>query len=180
VRGYVWIYALAVELQTKKGENAMKKLVLVTLLAAMASTTACQTLDNVGTKQGVGGLAGAVGGGLLGSQVGGGSGKYWATGAGVLLGALIGSEIGASLDKADMAYAQQAQNRSYSAPVGETIAWNNPQSGNSGTYTATREGRASSGRYCREYQQTINVGGKQQSAYGQACQQPDGSWEIVN
>lgn len=159
--------------------NRMKKLVLIPMMAAALSMTACQTLQDNGTKQNIGGLTGAVAGGLLGSQIGGGSGKYWTTGAGVLLGALVGSEIGASLDKADMAYAQQAQNRAYAAPVGETISWNNPQSGNYGTYTATNEGRSSSGRYCREYQQTIVVGGRQETAYGQACQQPDGSWEIV-
>jgi surface antigen len=157
----------------------MKKLYLIPMVLALFSMTACETIQNAGTKQNVGGLAGAVGGGLLGSQVGSGSGQMWATGAGVLLGALVGSEIGKSLDRADMAYANRAQQRSYAAPVGETISWNNPESGNYGTYTPTREGRSTSGRYCREYNQTINVGGRQQQAYGQACQQPDGSWQIV-
>ncbi len=35
-------------------------------------------------------------------------------------------------------------------------------------------------RYCREYQKTVYVGGEAQPAYGQACYQPDGSWEIVS
>jgi surface antigen len=157
----------------------MKKLVLIPMVLAALSMNACETIQNNGTKQNVGGLTGAVAGGLLGSQVGGGKGQLWATGAGVLLGALVGSEIGKSLDKADLAYANQAQSRSYNAPVGETIAWNNPESGNHGTYTPTREGTSTSGRYCREYQQTVTVDGRQQSAYGTACQQPDGSWQIV-
>lgn len=157
----------------------MKKFAIVCMAGAALSMTACNTLQNSGNKQLIGGGTGAVLGGLLGSQVGDGSGRLWATGAGVLLGALVGSEIGSSLDKADMNYAQQAQNRAYSAPVGETVQWNNPESGNSGTYKATRDGYSSSGRYCREYQQTVTVGGKKQSAYGTACQQPDGSWEIV-
>lgn len=157
----------------------MKKLVLIPMALAALSMSACETLQNNGTKQNIGGVTGAVAGGLLGSQVGKGSGQLWATGAGVLLGALVGSEIGASLDKADLAYANQAQQRAYRAPVGETIAWNNPESGNSGTYTPTRDGTSNSGRYCREYQQTITVDGRQQSAYGTACQQPDGSWQIV-
>ena len=140
----------------------------------------CESSSGWGTKQTVGTGAGAVAGGLLGSQVGGGSGRLWATGAGVLLGALVGSEIGQSLDRADKAYMQQAQQNAYSAPVGETIRWNNPESGNSGTYTVTKDGTSTAGRYCREYQQTVAVGGKQQSAYGTACQQPDGSLEIVN
>ncbi len=158
----------------------MRKTVLTGLVAVALGLAGCTT-DQWGTKQTLGTGAGAVAGGLLGSQVGGGSGRLWATGAGVLLGALVGSEIGASLDKADRMYMQQAQHRAYSAPVGETIVWNNPESGNHGTYVATREGKSkTSGSYCREYQQTIYVGGKQESAYGTACQQPDGSWEIVN
>lgn len=158
----------------------MKKIVLASLMAAALATTACDTLNNRGNKELIGGGTGAVLGGVLGSQVGGGSGRLWATGAGVLLGALAGSEIGRSLDKADMAYAEQANNRAYSAPVGETITWNNPQSGNYGSVTPTKDGYSASGRYCREYQQTVTVGGKAQSAYGTACQQPDGSWEIVS
>lgn len=36
------------------------------------------------------------------------------------------------------------------------------------------------GRYCREYQSKVTVGGRVEHSYGTACQQPDGSWEIVN
>jgi hypothetical protein len=35
------------------------------------------------------------------------------------------------------------------------------------------------GRYCREYQSTVMVGNTPQSSYGTACQQPDGTWQIV-
>ncbi|MCB9991064.1 MAG: glycine zipper 2TM domain-containing protein [Rhodospirillales bacterium] len=157
----------------------MRKLVLTGFVALAMGLTGCQT-DNWGSKQTMGTGAGAVLGGLAGSQVGSGSGRLWATGAGVLLGALMGSEVGASLDRADRMYMQQAQGRAHTAPVGETIAWNNPESGNHGTYTVQRDGTSTAGRYCREYQQTVYVGGQKESAYGTACQQPDGSWEIVN
>jgi len=36
------------------------------------------------------------------------------------------------------------------------------------------------GRYCREYQATVNVNGYTQPIYGTACLQPDGAWHIVN
>lgn len=157
----------------------MKKFGILMMVVATFALSACQTLEGRGDKELIGGGSGALIGGLLGSQVGGGSGQVWAAGAGVLLGALIGSDIGQSLDKADMAYANQANTRAHSAPVGETINWNNPESGNSGAVTVKQDGYSSAGRYCREYQQTINVGGQQQTAYGTACQQPDGSWEIV-
>ncbi|HXQ49893.1 MAG TPA: hypothetical protein VN802_02260 [Stellaceae bacterium] len=32
---------------------------------------------------------------------------------------------------------------------------------------------------CREFQQTITVGGQPQEAHGTTCQQPDGSWKVV-
>ena len=64
--------------------------------------------------------------------------------------------------------------------IGQTIRWNNPDSGNYGTITPTRSGTDNGGRVCREYSQTIYVGGKQQSGYGTACQQSDGSWKVVN
>ena len=116
----------------------------------------------------------------MGSKVGGGSGQLWATGVGVLLGTLVGSEVGRSLDKADMVYAQRANSQAHSAPLGEAISWNNPESGNYGSVTPVRDGADKAGRYCREYQQTIYVGGQQENGYGIACEQPDGSWEIVS
>ncbi len=158
----------------------MKHFGLLVMALAMFSLTACQTLENRGNKELIGGASGAVIGGILGSKVGGGSGQAWASGAGVLLGALIGSEIGSSLDRADRIYAGEANVAAHEAPIGDAISWNNPESGNSGTVTPTRDGYSSSGRYCREYQQEIIVGGQRETAYGTACQQPDGSWEILN
>lgn len=158
----------------------MKNTIIIAVLAlVLIGTSACQSTSGVGTKQSVGTLGGAVVGGVLGSQVGKGSGQLWATGAGAVLGALVGSEIGSSLDKADLAYARQAEYNALNAPVGEQINWNNPQSGHSGYVQTVREGQSTSGRYCREYQHTVTVGGQQQQAYGTACQQPDGSWEVV-
>ncbi len=161
-------------------------LIASTAVAGCAGTGYNNTYDASGNtggglnKQQIGTGVGAVVGGLAGSQFGGGRGQLVGTGVGVLLGALVGSSLGASLDKADIAYAQQAQSRSYVAPIGQTISWNNPQSGNSGTYTPVRDGRSSSGNYCREYQQTIYVGGQQQTATGTACQNPDGTWKVIN
>ena len=158
----------------------MKKTILTLALISTAALGACNTFQGAGNKQLIGTGGGAVLGGLAGSAVGSGSGRLWATGAGVLLGALVGSEIGSSLDNADRAYAQSANQRAYNAPIGETIRWNNPDSGNYGTVTPTRSGTDNGGRVCREYSQTICVGGKQQSGYATAGQQSDGSWKVVN
>lgn len=157
----------------------MKRIMMAATLVLALGLGACNTLDNMGTKQAVGTGGGAILGGLAGAQVGKGRGQLWATGAGALLGALLGGEIGSSLDVADRSAMDGAYSRARRARVGETISWNNPESGNYGTITPVRDGRSSTGRYCREYQQTVYVGGRQQSAYGTACQQPDGTWQIV-
>ena len=149
---------------------------LATCVAVAALLAAC---SNMGTKQGIGTLGGAAGGALLGSQFGHGTGQLVAVGIGTLLGGFVGSEIGRGLDQNDEMYAQRAAGRAYSAPIGEQITWNNPENGNRGYITPTREGRDQSGSYCREFQQTIIVGGRTEQGMGRACRQPDGSWRIV-
>lgn len=158
----------------------MKQGILTLVMVASLALAGCNTLQGAGNKQLIGTGSGALIGGILGSKVGGGDGKLWATGAGALLGALAGSEIGASLDNADRAYANQANLNAQTAPIGKTIKWNNPETGNYGTITPTRDGYGANGEYCREYNQKVTVGGQQQSAYGTACRQPDGSWKIVS
>jgi surface antigen len=160
----------------------MKKLIIGGIVLASLGLAGCQTSrDQSVNKQQMGTLGGAVVGGILASNVGSGSGQLWATGAGVLLGALVGSEIGASLDRADMIYAEKAVQQAHTSPIGETISWNNPDSGNAGTVTPVRDGYSQvSNSYCREYEQTIYVDGRQEIGYGTACQQEDGRWKVVN
>jgi surface antigen len=155
----------------------MRSAPLIALLLAVV-LVGCQT-GSMGTKEGVGTVGGAVAGGLVGSRFGGGTGKLVAVGVGTLLGAFIGREIGSSLDKADQQYADRAAAQAYSAPIGQRITWNNPQSGNQGTIVPIRDGYVDSGAYCREFQQTIVVVGHTEQAHGTACRQPDGSWKIV-
>src|SRR3954454_6792425 len=100
----------------------MRNIITATMLTALL-LSGCAT-DNIGTKQGIGTLGGAAAGGLLGSQIGGGSGKLAATAAGTLLGAFLGNEVGSSLDRADEAYAGRAVQQAYAAPIGQQIVWN--------------------------------------------------------
>ena len=154
----------------------MNKLIPVAVLAV--ALTACQ--NNAGQKQTAGTLLGAVGGAVAGAQFGSGSGQLATTAIGTLLGAYLGSEVGSSLDRADQLAADRATQQAHAAPIGQPIAWNNPDSGNSGTVTPVRDGtNQQTGAYCREYQTTVTVGGKTEDAFGTACQQPDGSWKIV-
>ena len=157
----------------------MNSIKLAAAAAAALALAGCAA-NGAGPKESIGTLLGAVVGGVAGSQVGDGRGQLVATGVGTLLGAYLGNEIGKSLDRADMLYMEQAEQQATAAPIGETIAWSNPDSGNSGTVTPVRDGTdRESGAYCREFQQTVTVGGRSEEAYGQACRKEDGTWEIV-
>lgn len=148
--------------------------------ALTLSLAACEG-NQYGQKQTGGAILGGIAGGLLGSQVGGGKGQLAATAAGTLLGVLVGSEVGKSLDKADRMHAQRtAVGALESNPVGQASTWSNPDSGHSGSVTPTRTYQTADGGPCREYQQTVTISGRTETAYGQACRQPDGTWKIVN
>jgi Ni/Co efflux regulator RcnB len=82
------------------------------------------------------------------------------------------------LNEAQERSLEAAQVQATTAPIGQSIAWSN--GGATGSVIATREGTSSTGRYCREFQQMVTIGGMSQQAYGTACQQPDGAWEIVS
>ena len=155
--------------------NHIKSLILVVALIA----TGCAGEPYRGDRETTGGLTGAALGGLLGAQFGSGGGRVATTALGVLIGALIGSEVGHSLDEVDRMRANEAVVRAHDAPLGEPVTWNNPESGHYGTVTPTRDGTSESGNYCREYNETVTIGGKTEQAYGVACRQPDGTWRIV-
>lgn len=172
-------------------QTAKKSIIALTAVAFLATACGQQTAQNAsqGGVMGGGGLSksdvgtglGAVGGAVAGYQFGKGRGKAVGVALGTLLGAGIGHEIGASLDRADMAYYGQTQQRALeNGQPGQTLPWNNPQSGNSGTFTPAAYYTNSSGQYCREYSQTITVGGQVERGYGTACRQPDGQWQIVS
>lgn len=148
---------------------------------AAASALVLAGCSGQGQKQTGGTLVGAAAGGLLGAQFGSGAGKLAATAVGALAGAWLGNEVGASLDNADKAAMKQSSQYALEATkTGHTSNWSNPDSGNSGSVTPTRTYRTAAGQDCREYQQTITVGGKTQEAYGTACRQPDGTWKVSN
>jgi len=91
----------------------MRRLLPLALILALAGCA------DYGPKEFGGGLVGAGGGALLGSQFGRGSGRLAATGAGALAGGLLGMGAGRSLDRADRSYYAQpgyAQPGSYAPP----------------------------------------------------------------
>ena len=128
-------------------------------------------------KDVIGAIGGALIGGLLGSQFGGGDGKLFTTGAGVLVGAMLGKNIASNLDRRDRPYVERA---SYDALAGGSrTRWRNPDSGNYG-YVTPAASYNRGGRHCREYEQTIYINNRARNAHGTACRMQDGTWQIVN
>jgi surface antigen len=158
---------------SSEGRSAAFKVVAIAVL--IVALTGCATGDS--TKTAIGGVGGAAFGGLIAAAAGaGGAGIA----AGVIGGALLGGLIGNMLDERDKKMAAASAHQALeTAPSGKPVAWNNPDSGHSGTVTPVRTYQ-SGGTYCREYQQTVTIGGKQEQSYGTACRQPDGSWKTVN
>ena len=155
----------------------MSRIVVVVGLSA-AMLLGCA--EQPGPKTVGGGLVGGAAGGLVGSQFGGGAGRGAMTGLGVLLGAVLGSEVGKSLDRADqLAMERTTQHALETAPQGQASTWNNPDTGHYGTVIPMRTFQQSDGSFCREYQQTVTIGGRSQQAYGTACRQADGSWRVA-
>jgi surface antigen len=157
--------------------NALRTIAALTIAALLLSACA-QTGETVrnNPKTTMGGMLGAAGGGLIAAAAGGGAAGII---GGVLIGGLVGGAVGNALDQKDKEMAQQAAQRAFeNSRSGESSAWQNPDSGNSGSITPTRTYQAPSGQYCREYSQDIVVGGKVEKSYGTACRQADGSWQI--
>ena len=162
----------------------MRRWVMAMLMAG--SLVGCSTgpsynlyADN--SKAAWGTVLGGAGGGLLGASLGknaDGDRALVYTAVGTLVGAMLGNSIGTSLDAADRQYADTTAsdaleyNRS-----GTPSSWRNPDTGNYGYTTPTRT-YGSNGYDCRDYETTIYVDGRPETARGTACRQPDGTWRI--
>lgn len=146
------------------------------MFAAVIALTGC---ESAGEKQTFGTVLGGVAGGVVGAQFGHGAGSIVGGAIGALLGGLIGNQIGASMDQTDRQEADAAFVKATQVPVGETVYWNNGNTGHNGTYRPIRDSESKTGYYCREFVTTVYVHGRTDKLYGTACRQPDGSWHAI-
>ena len=159
----------------------MKSLFTV-LLAVSVGVAGCSQLPlyGEGQKEAAGTVIGAGTGALIGSQIGHGKANLAAVAIGTLAGALIGQQVGQTLDRADkQAMQQNAQTALETARTNQTSEWVNPDTGHSGSITPTHTYENEQGQPCREYTQTVMIGGEPQEAHGTACRQADGTWLIT-
>jgi surface antigen len=155
----------------------IQKVVPIILLAfAMSSCASMQQTYKENPKAVLGGVLGAGAGAGIAAAAGASPGVIVFSAVG---GALIGGLIGKQLDNRDKQMAADAAARAFEQNrTGQASVWNNPESGHSGSITPTKTYQLANGQYCREYRQTITVGGEPQTSSGTACRQADGSWKI--
>ena len=150
--------------------RAFTKIAVLLLSASLISCSTNTQKENTG----IGVATGAVAGGLLGSLVGGGTGKAVAIGVGVVAGALLGGYIGHNMDSSDNAYLNTA------VATGKPVSWTNSKTKATYTVVPSRHYVTVNGnRYCRNYTTTAVIDGKASKVNGTACRQADGSWKAV-
>ncbi|MCB9946344.1 MAG: hypothetical protein H6842_00795 [Rhodospirillaceae bacterium] len=61
----------------------------------------------------------------------------------------------------------------------ESSRWHNPSTGAAGSITPVRTYRTVSGRYCREYEETITTNGNTETYRDTACRDQQGVWHTL-
>lgn len=147
------------------------------LMLAAFLLTGCTYVEQ-NPKTTIGAAGGATVGGLIAAAAGG---NPAAIAASVVGGLLVGGLVGNLLDERDKRLQAEAAHRALeTAPAGTSVAWKNPDTGHSGTVTPTKTYQAPGGGYCRDYQTTVEIDGKQERASGKACRQADGTWRVTS
>lgn len=149
------------------------------LILCCSCTLTTTTAQDQGPKQAVGTVTGMVLGGKVANDFAEGSRNegLW-TIAGVALGAFLGNEVGASMDRQDAMLAERAAMQALETnKTKQASVWKNPDTGNFGSVYPTNT-FSKNGQPCREFTQEITIGGKVETAFGKACRNPDGSWDL--
>ena len=146
----------------------MKPLVVLGLVLALA---ACASDPGTRTQQKQTGavVAGAVIGGLVGNQFGGGSGRALMTAAGVVAGGFIGNRMFKKHAKSE--YEKDAAERALNnAASGQKVTWTDARTNESGYFTPLNTKTMSDGRVCRDFKRGLTVGGQTvDETTGTAC-----------
>lgn len=149
------------------------------LLLAGCASTGDPREDSIRNEEMAGQIIGGIIGGVVGRQFGDGRGRTAMTVLGATAGAMIGGNI--ARNRAVSRWEQEAAYRAFEhTPSGQPVEWRDPDSRNYGSYTPQRTYRTTQGTYCREYSQFVVIDGREERAYGTACRQPDGTWQIRN
>lgn len=151
----------------------MKKVLLVTALAASVAFVGCESNQEGGT------VAGAVVGGIIGNQFGSGGGRVAATIAGAVVGGIVGNEIGRKLDARDRQLARDAEYDAWErGEPNRPVRWRNPDNGRYGEVIPEQRYRRGP-QDCRDFVHKVYIDGRPQTMRGTACRNSDGTWTQV-
>ncbi len=117
------------------------------------------------------GVAGAAVGGVLGAQVGDGTGRTVAIIAGAALGAIVGSSIGRQLDRGDEACIGHALEL---VPPGQPVRWTSAGTGTRYVLVPVKDVAAD----CREFKLEASANSKKSWGKRVACRSGDGVWKL--
>jgi surface antigen len=137
---------------------------VVLVVASSALLAACGTASKTAES----------GGGLLGG-ISGGDGKVAGSIIAAMNGGLVGGTVGTGLSAREKRSALEAEYKAleYTAS-GQKVPWRG-NAGHSGEVAAAQPYRVGS-QDCRQYTQTVVIGGVSSTARGTACRNVDGSW----
>ncbi|HJN22746.1 MAG TPA: RT0821/Lpp0805 family surface protein [Rhodospirillales bacterium] len=154
----------------------MEKIAIVIIIFFL---TACSTEKvNQGAMLGAG--LGALAGGFVGYQFGGGLGQALYTTAGVVAGGSVGHVLGERFLSSDIFEFKLTAFKTFvGARDGEIHGWSNSKTGHSGIFRAACTFHARNDHYCRDYSSTVAFMVRMQTTSGTACQLADGTWKVV-
>ncbi|MCP5058044.1 MAG: hypothetical protein GY937_15165 [bacterium] len=156
--------------------QASTRLLICLLATALASCATVQETASDNPKAVLGSVLGAAAGAGIAIAT---NANPAVIAAAVIGGGLIGGYAGKKLDDRDKRMAREAAQKAFEGGrTGSSVAWSNPDSGNSGTVTPTRTYQLANGQYCRQYRQDIKIGNESHETTGTACRESDGSWQV--
>jgi surface antigen len=155
----------------KRKGDIMSRIAVLAASLLLPLAAACESTPP--SKEDIGMVTGAVLGGVIGHQVGKGTGQTVATIGGAALGGYIGNRVGRNMDREDADRASHALDKSAD---GESTTWRSQESGTRYSITPKRTYEGSTG-ICRDFTSVMEVNGRDELMHGTACKQPDGSWK---
>jgi|GEM_PF-305529 len=126
-------------------------------------------------------LAGAVIGGLLGRTVAGRGDRTEGAVVGVIAGGAIGAALTNKAACEDRSYMYKTYASGFDSGRRNAVyKWRNPRNNHYGELNVLDYYEDEDDFRCSVYSHTIYIDGRREEARGRACQQPDGSWAIID
>jgi len=121
-------------------------------------------------REQIGRVLGGIAGGVVGSQIGKDRDKVLTTAGGILVGVIIGGEIGRRMDEGDHACVSQALE--FAQPQ-QAVRWD----ADGVSYAVVPAAPSMvGGSICRAFEVRSKAGGQERAEQGRACRQADGTW----